>query len=56
MYGLNTMFFHYRPHADYNFVTLDDKASTNQDATVVPLYWKGNATISNRARQAVICA
>jgi len=56
MYGLNTQYFHYRPHSDFNFVTLDDKVSVNQDATVVPLYWKGNATVSNRARHAVICA
>lgn len=56
MYGLNTNYIHYRPHSDYNFVTLDDKVSVNQDATVVPMYWKGNMTVSNRNLQSVICA
>ena len=56
MYGINSDYLHYRPHSDFNFVTLDDKVSVNQDATVVPMYWKGNMTVSNRARQAVICA
>ena len=56
MYGFNTNYIHYRPHSDYNFVTLDDKVSVNQDATVVPLYWKGNLTVSNRSLQSVIVA
>lgn len=56
MYGFNSNYIHYRPHTDYNFVTLDDKVSVNQDATVVPMYWKGNMTCSNRSLQAVICA
>lgn len=56
MYGIDSNYVHYRPHADYNFVTLDDKASVNQDATVVPLYWKGNLTISNPSLCAVVCA
>lgn len=56
MYGINTNYIHYRPHTDYNFVTLDEKASVNQDATVVPMYWKGNMTVSNRSLQSVICA
>lgn len=56
MYAINPDYLHYRPHSDYNFVTLDEKVSTNQDATLVPLYWKGNMTISNRSLQGVICA
>lgn len=56
MYGLNSQYIHFRPHSDFNFVTLDEKASVNQDATVVPVYWKGNMTVSNRSLQAVICA
>lgn len=56
MYGLNTDYVHFRPHTDYNFVTLDEKQAVNQDATVVPMYWKGNMTISNRSLQSVICA
>ena len=56
MYGLNTDFIHYRPHSNFNVVTLEEKASINQDATVVPMYWKGNMTVSNRNLQAVIVA
>jgi len=54
MYGLNTDFIYFRPHTQRNFVTLPDKVSVNQDATVVPLYWAGNMTVSNRSLQSVI--
>lgn len=56
LYGLNTDYIHYRPHSDFNFVTLADKVSVNQHASVTPMYWKGNMTVSNRSLQAVICA
>lgn len=56
MYGLNTDYIFFRSHTDRNFVTLDDKVSVNQDATVVPLYWAGNMTVSNRSLQSVIVA
>ena len=56
MYGLNTSYIHFRPHTLYNFVKGENKASVNQDATVVPLFWKGNMTVSNRSLQSVICA
>lgn len=56
LYGVNSDYLHYRPHSDFNFVTLADKVSVNQHASVTPLYWKGNLTVSNRALQAVICA
>ncbi len=56
MYMLNTDYIHFRPHVDRNFVTLPDKTSVNQDATVVPLYWGGNMTVSNRSLQGVITA
>jgi hypothetical protein len=56
MYGLNTDYLHLRPAADRNFVTLDRKSAVNQDATVVPLYWAGNLTCSNRSLQFVIVA
>lgn len=56
MYGLCPTFLHFRPHSDYNFVTSEDKSAINQDATVVPLFFKGNLTVSNRARQGVVCA
>ncbi len=56
LYGICSKFLHYCPHSDYNFVTLDDKVSVNQDASVTPLYWKGNLTISNALRHGVVCA
>lgn len=56
MYMLNSKFIHFRPARGRNFVVLKDKVAVNQDATVTPLYWMGNMTISNAARQGVICA
>jgi len=56
MYGLNTKFIHFRPHKDRNFVVLKDKVAVNQDASVTPLFWGGNMTLSNANRQFVICA
>jgi hypothetical protein len=56
MYGLNPKYIHFRPHKNRNFVILKDKVSVNQDATVTPLYWGGNLTLSNAARHFVICA
>lgn len=56
MYFANTSYLHYRPHSERNFITDDRKAAVNQDAIVVPLYWAGNATVSNRSLQGVICA
>ena len=54
MYGLNTKFIHFRPHANRNFTRDPQKMSVNQDAVVVPLYFAGNMTVSNRLLQAVI--
>jgi len=56
MYMLNTKYLHFRPAKSRNFVVLKDKVAVNQDATVTPLYWMGNMTCSNAARQAVIVA
>ncbi len=56
MYMLNTKFLHFRPFKDRNFVVLKDKVAVNQDATVTPLYWMGNMTLSNAARQGIIVA
>ena len=54
MYGLNTTFMLYRPHSARNFVRDQNKVAVNQDAMVVPMYWAGNMTLSNAARQGVI--
>jgi hypothetical protein len=56
MYFLNTDYLHLRPGSNRNFVTLDRKSATNQDAYVVPMYWAGNITCSHRGRQGVLVA
>jgi hypothetical protein len=54
MYFLNTDYIYLRPHKDRNIVPLDDRASFNQDAYIVPVVFAGNLTCSNRARQGVL--
>lgn len=56
MYGLNTDYLYFRSHTDRNFTTAANKVATNQDATVVPIFWAGNMTVSNRSLQGVITA
>lgn len=56
MYLVNSKYLHFRPAKSRNFVVLKDKVAVNQDATVTPLYWMGNLTISNAARHGVIVA
>jgi hypothetical protein len=56
MYMLNTDYIFLRPAKGRWMKPLGDKASINQDAIVVPMVGAGNLTVSNRARQAVICA
>lgn len=55
-YFLNTDYLFVRPAKGRWMKPLGDKASVNQDAIVVPMVSAGNMTISNRARQAVVCA
>ena len=54
MYALNTDYIHFRPHSNYNFTRGDERKSVNQDGLVIPLFWKGNMTLSNGSLQAVI--
>ena len=54
MYFLNTDYIYLRPHASRQFVPLDDRNSINQDATVMPVVWAGNMTVSNRSLQGVL--
>jgi hypothetical protein len=56
MYALNTDYIYFRSHTDRNFTTAANKVATNQDATVVPIFWAGNMTASNRSLQGVITA
>lgn len=56
MYALNTDYIYFRSHKSRKFVRLTDKMSVNQDAIVVPIYWAGNMTMSNRSLQGLILA
>lgn len=53
MYFLNTDYIRMRVHRDANLSVLEDAKPYNQDASVVPVLWMGNMTISNRALQGV---
>lgn len=52
-YFLNTKYIKWRPHADRNMVSLDDKSAVNQDATVKTLAWAGNLTMSGSKFQGI---
>lgn len=54
VYLLNTDYIKLRPHSNFQFKTLDKRQSINQLATVIPLYWMGNMTVSNRSLQGVM--
>ena len=54
MYFLNTDYLSWRPHRDRNMVPLDNRYSTNQDASVTLLLWAGNLCTSNRSLQGVL--
>lgn len=54
MYFLNLDFFHWRVHKDANMEPLLERQSINQDASVTPIIWMGNLTLSNAARNGVM--
>jgi len=54
MYFLNTSYIYWSVHSRTNMVPMDEKMSLNQDATVVPILWAGNLTMSNAGLQGVI--
>ena len=56
MYCLNTDYLFWRPHPSANIEQLDRRQSVNQDATVIPIIFMGNLTMSNAQRQGVIIA
>lgn len=56
MYFLNTEYMYFKVSRMRNFVPDDEKVSISQDAMVVPLYFAGNMTVSNSARQGVLVA
>lgn len=53
-YFLNTDFLFWRVHRDANMEPLSDRESINQDATVVPIIFMGNLTMSNSELQLVM--
>lgn len=53
MYFLNTDYLRMKVHPDANLSVLDEAKPYNQDASVVPVLWMGNMTVSNRALQGV---
>jgi hypothetical protein len=53
MYFLNTDYLKMKVHPDANLSVLEDAKPYNQDASVVPILWMGNMTVSNRALQGV---
>lgn len=60
MYFLNTDYLFIRPAMGTSgldeYTVMGERAPVNQDAMVRPVKWAGNMTVSNRARQGVICA
>lgn len=56
MYFLNTDYLKVRVHQDANLTVLEDAKPYNQDASVTPILWMGNMTVSNRALQGVLKA
>lgn len=53
-YFLNTDYIRMRVHPRRNMTPLREKTSVNQDATVIPILWAGNMTISNSSLQGVL--
>lgn len=56
MYGINSDYLFLRPAKGREFVPMGEKKSVNQDVMVMPIFWAGNMTCSNRKLQFVICA
>lgn len=54
MYFLNTDYLFWRPHRQANMEPLARRESVNQDATVVPVIFMGNLTMSNMSLQGVM--
>lgn len=56
MYALNTDFLRLRYSEAENFTPGTPREAPNQNATITPVFWAGNLTLSNAARQGVIIA
>lgn len=54
MYFLNTNYLGMTEHRDAAMTVMDEMRPINQDATVIPILWMGNMTVSNRSLQGVL--
>ena len=54
MYFLNCNYIHWRPHKDGNMISLPDRVSVDQAASVAILYFNGNLTVSNASLQGLL--
>ena len=54
MYFLNTNYLRLETAAGRDFVPGEQRMSVNQDALVVPMFWSGNLTCSNRSLQGIL--
>lgn len=53
-YFLNCKYLEVRQHRDAQWSQDDPKRVVNQDAVVIPIYWMGNMTCSNRSLQGIL--
>jgi hypothetical protein len=53
-YMLNTKYIRLRPHSTRNFKVAEQKVPTQQDATIIPIYWMGNITCRNANMQVLL--
>lgn len=56
MYFLNTRYLKFKSHKDCNMVAGEARLPVNQQATVIPITWMGNLTMSNASLQGVMHA
>lgn len=54
MYFLNTEYLELCQHSKASWEVEEEKISLNQKAVVIPMYWMGNLTCSNRSLQGVL--
>lgn len=54
MWILNTKYLKLNVDRETDFITLPTQRPINQDASVTPILWYGNMTVSNRKRQGVL--
>jgi hypothetical protein len=53
-YLLSTKYIRLRPHKTRNFKVAEQKVPTQQDATIIPIYWMGNMTCRNANLQILL--